>query len=356
MSKNGLREIMADSFVKALDEDRLPWRSMWSADRAYNATTDKDYRGLNAMWLSYVAGEKGYTDPRWCTFQQAKEHGWHIKKGEKGSVVEFWSTYDTLTKKTITLSEAEEICRKDPNRKDDMKNISKSYYVFNAQQIEGIPQLAKQESVVDVVAIRGQRDVLLENMHLTFYEGGNRAYYNPTKDSVTMPESTTFENDYAYMATFLHECSHASSHESRLNRPVGAGGFGSSNYAKEELRAEIASAFTAQALGFGAQGAELSAHMQNHKAYVQSWIQAIRDKPSELFAAIKDAEKISDYLLEKGEFQLQAKREVEMANPEVEKQVAEPLKEAKREAFLEEMAKLRQEPPRREAVSHARPR
>lgn len=356
MSKNGLRDIMADSFVKALEEDRIPWRSMWSADRAYNATTDKDYRGLNAMWLSYVAGEKGYTDPRWCTFQQAKEHGWHVKKGEKGSAIEFWSVYDTLTKKTITLREADEITSKNPERKDDLKNVSKTYFVFNAQQIEGIPQLAKQESVVDVAAIRSQRDVLLGNMHLTFHEGGNRAYYNPTKDSVSMPESTTFENDYAYMATFLHECGHATAHESRLNRPVGAGGFGSSNYAKEELRAEIASAFTAQALGFGAQGAELSAHMQNHRAYVQSWIQAIKDKPSELFAAIKDAEKISDYLLEKGEFQLQAKREVEMANPETEKQEAEPLQEARHEAFLEEMAKLRQEPPRKEPVSHARTR
>lgn len=355
MSKNALRDIMADSFVKALEEDRIPWQSMWSAERAYNATTSKDYRGLNAMWLSHVAGERGYTDPRWCTFAQAKEQGWHIKKGEKGTVVEFWSTYDTLTRKTLTLPEAEEICRKDPSRKGDMKNISKAYYVFNAQQIEGIPQLAKRETVADVAAIRGQRDTLIRNMGLTFKEGGNEAYYKPLHDTLTMPPDSAFSDPYAYMATFLHEAGHATGHPSRLYRDLG-GPFGSERYAKEELRAEIASSFTAQALGFGAQGEDLAAQMANHKAYVQSWIQAIRDKPSELFAAIKDAEKIADYLLEKGEFQLQAKREAVEQDPQQAKEKAEPSKEenTKRETFLEEMAKLRQEPPSREAVSHAR--
>ncbi len=318
MSKeNNLRDQIADSFVQSLNEDRLPWRSMWSSDRAYNATTEKDYRGINALWLSHVAGEKGYTDPRWCTYKQAADHGWQVRRGEKSTAIEFYSMYDTKTKKTLGFSEADAIISADPAREADMKVIAKRAYVFNAQQIDGIPKLAERETNVDIEAIKGQRDVLLTNMQLAFHEGGNRAYYNPSNDSMTMPASHTFESDYAYMAVLLHEAGHGTGHASRLNRDLG-GQFGSASYAKEELRAEIASAFTAQALGFGAQTQELGEHMQNHKAYVQSWIQVIRDKPQELFAAIKDAEKISDYLIEKGEFKLPEKA-AELKEPEPEK-------------------------------------
>jgi len=103
------------------------------------------------------------------------------------------------------------------------------------------------------------------------------------------------------MATLLHEAGHATGHISRLNRDM-TGVFGSPEYAKEELRAEIASAFTAQELGLDYKQNE---HMENHEAYVQNWIDVLENEPNELFAAIKDAEKISDYLIEKGEFGLE---------------------------------------------------
>lgn len=301
--KKNLRDIIAAEFVKALSEDQLPWNAMWSTGRPYNATNNKTYRGLNSLWLSYVASAKGYTDPRWCTFKQAEDNNWYVKKGEKGTKVEFWSIYDKKQRKNISMLEANDIVKKDPDREKDMRMVSRTYTVFNAQQIEGIPELDRSNVVVDVAAIRAQRDVLLKNMGLEFHEGGNRAFYSPSMDSITMPPDVDFENDYAYMSTFLHECGHATGHPSRLDRDL-SGIFGSESYAKEELRAEIASAFTAQALGFGADDTTLSFAMDNHKAYIQSWISAIRHKPPELFAAIKDAEKISDYLIEKGEFKL----------------------------------------------------
>lgn len=113
-----------------------------------------------------------------------------------------------------------------------------------------------------------------------------------------MPDIDRFRNEYSYMATFLHEASHATGHKSRLNRDL-TGAFGSPEYAKEELRAEISSAFTSQALGLSQSDME---HMENHKAYIQNWIAALEQNPNELFAAIKEAGKISDYLLEKGDF------------------------------------------------------
>lgn len=317
MTKN-LRDRIAEEFVKALTEDQLPWESMWVSQRAYNPISEKNYRGVNAVWLSYQASERGFSDPRWCTFKQAADKGWHVKKGEKGTCVEFWSVYDSKTRKAVSLSEADSIVRSDPDRKEDLRIMAKHYTVFNAQQIEGIPEL-QQDAQVDITAVRGQRDVLIKNMALGFHEGGDQAFYRPSEDSVTMPPESAFKDDYGYMSVFLHECGHATGHESRLNRPLG-GTFGSESYAKEELRAEIASAFTSQALGFGAQSADARAAMENHKAYVQSWAKAIKDAPNELFAAIKDAEKISDYLIEKGEFKL-PERVAVIEQPDLEEQI-----------------------------------
>ena len=309
MSKgNALREALAAEFVKALNEDQLPWHAMWASQRAYNVTTGKPYHGVNAIWLAFLAQEKGFADPRWCTFNQAKDSGWHIKKNEHGAKVEFWSIYDLKTRKTLSSAEAAKIVEADESRKDDMRITARLYTVFNAAQIEGIPELV-QECEVDIASIRAKRDVLLHNMGLGFHEGGNSAFYRPSEDSITMPPDEAFQNDYGYMSTFLHECGHATGHESRLNRDL-SGIFGSESYAKEELRAEIASAFTSQALGFQAGDADRVQHMENHKAYIQSWAKAIKDAPNELFAAIRDAERISDYLIEKGEFQRMEQREV----------------------------------------------
>lgn len=316
---NQLRDALAEQFVKALSENRLPWRSMWATQRPYNATTENDYRGVNALWLSYQAGEKGYTDPRWCTFKQAKDNGWSVKKGEKGTLIEFWSAYDTKTRKALSLEEVDKIVSEDPERREDMRVMAKHYTVFNAQQINGIPQLATQNTEIDIAAIRGKRDTLINNMGLTFREGGDRAFYRPSEDSITMPPENAFKNDYGYMSVFLHECGHATGAPHRLNRDL-SGTFGSESYAKEELRAEIASAFTSQALGIDAQGADQSAVMDNHKAYIQSWAKAIKDAPNELFNAIKDAEKISDYLIEKGQFD-RVPKAPELVDPEVEKKV-----------------------------------
>lgn len=315
MSKsNVVRDRLVEEFVKALNQDEIPWRAMWTSQRAYNATTGKSYRGVNALWLAYQAQEKNFSDPRWCTYKQCQDNGWQVRKGEKGTHVEFWSIYDTKAKKTITIAEANKIVSSDEERKDDMRVTARLYTVFNAAQIDGIPEL-QQQTAVNIESIRGQRDILLRNMGLAFHEGGDQAFYRPSEDSVTMPPDTAFKNDYGYMSVFLHECGHATGHESRLNRDL-SGHFGSESYAKEELRAEIASAFTSQALGFSADAVVQAAHMENHKAYIQSWARAIKDAPNELFAAIKDAEAISDYLIEKGEFERLQAAEVLEADSE----------------------------------------
>lgn len=327
---NKLREELAATFIQALEQKQLPWRALWTSSvKPYNVISKKSYKGINAFWLSYIAEHKGYKDPRWCSFKQAQDKGWKINKGEKGSYVEFWSIYDSKTNKTISFEEADKIAAENPEREKDLKIFFRNAVVFNAEQIDGIPKLELQEAqnTLDIETIKGQRDTLFKNMNLGFKEGGDQAYYQPASDTVTMPPVGKFESDYAYMSVMLHECGHATGHESRLSRPL-LNLFGTDAYAKEELRAEIASAFTAQELGFGANEKALNAAMDNHKAYIQSWVQQLKEKPDELFKAIKDAEKISDYLLEKGEFkQLKTEKAKEQAQDQAKDEKHQPPQE-----------------------------
>lgn len=304
---NKLREKLAEAFLASLKEDKLPWRATWYTARPENAITGKRYNGINSLWLSFCAEAEGYADHRWCTYKQAESKGWHVKKGEHSSLVEYWRLYDKAQKKYVEQWEARRIIQADPEREKDIILSCRTYNVFNAKQIEGIPDLEIQTNV-NIEDVRAKRDVLLANMGLKFSEGGNQAFYRPSTDQITMPRADFFVDTYGYMSTFLHECGHATGHQDRLNRDL-SGSFGSPEYAKEELRAEISSAFTAQALGFGRSDGNLTEGLENHKAYIQSWIECIENKPNELFAAIKDAEKISDYLLDKGEFLKDIERE-----------------------------------------------
>lgn len=300
---------MINSFIDCLKKDTIPWHRSWSAtERPYNAVTNTAYHGANSLWLSYNQLAKNFSDPRWCTFKQAQTQGWKIKPGSKGTRVEFWSLYDTKTKRKLTSREAKQLSDEltIEEFKERIKPISNIYTVFNGEQIEGIPKYVEKTYELNNEELVQRRDTLLKNMNVDFAEGGDEAFYNPSRDRITLPKMNKFESEYAYMATLLHEAGHATGHESRLNREI-ANMFGTPEYAKEELRAEIASAFTAQELGLDY---EQNEYMENHEAYVQSWIQVLENEPNELFAAIKDAEKISDYLIEKGEFELEKESEM----------------------------------------------
>lgn len=314
--QNKLREKMAGSFLAALNEGKIPWKACWQSCQPENAVTGKMYRGINSAMLSYYAEERGFTDPRWCTYVQAQKKGWQVRKGSEGCPVEYWAYFDSFQKKLLSWTEAAQLL-KDPEYADKYLQLrSRVSIVFNAAQIAGIPERAAMPQT-DIDAIRGQRDTLLRNMALSYREEGGQAYYSPTKDRVTLPPEKSFFDAYSYAGTFLHECGHATGHPSRLNRDM-SGGFGSESYAREELRAEIASAFTAQAIGLHLTDEQLQPHMELHKAYIQSWASALQDAPGELFRAIKDAEKISDYLIEKGEFEmiLEAEQEKKTEAPE----------------------------------------
>lgn len=294
-----VRQTLVQEFLAALHENEIPWHKCWNSARPVSLQTGKAYRGLNNLSLSYVAMLKGYADPRWLTFKQAQNHGWHVRKGEKAARVEFWHYYDAQARKILEQADVRRIQREEPERMKDIRLAAFTYAVFNAGQVDGVPERKQAQPQADVAFLKESRDVFLANLGVGFREGGDQAFYQVGTDSIVLPPAETFTGDYAYVCTLLHEAGHATGHPSRLDRPMGAA-FGSPGYAREELRAEIASAFTAQTLGLKMDERELKDSINHHKAYIQSWIGVLEKNPNELFAAIKDADKITDYLMEHG--------------------------------------------------------
>lgn len=308
MKLNRMREEMINSFIDCLKKDTIPWHRGWGSERPFNAVTNTEYHGANALWLTYNQQAQLYKDPRWCTFKQAQSKGWKIKQGSKGTKIEFWSLYDTEEKRKLTRTEAKQLtdeltAEEFTNR---VKPVSNTYTVFNGEQIEGIPLYEIRKNVLHLDEFLYGRNKLIENMKVGLKEGGNEAFYSIAEDMIVLPKINQFDNEFEYITTFFHEAGHATGHVSRFNREMPSAR-GTDIYAREELRAEIASAFAAQAFGIDY---TQNKYMENHEAYIQDYIKVLENEPNELFAAIKDAEKISDYLIEKGEFGLEKETEM----------------------------------------------
>ena len=294
---NKARQRLVDEYLNALQEDVIPWHQEWASGKAINGITKKPYNGMNQLLLSHIAYINNYNDPRWMTLHQANEKGWRIKAGAKGTLIEFWSLYDELQRKNISIKEANDLISADESRRAFIKWKVRNYTVFNGEQITGIPKY--EEPLYKIKDPQPFIDTLIQEMGVTYIEEGGRAYYSPGDDSVHIPPSELFEDNYSYQTTRLHELSHATGHSSRLNRQL-SNGFGTTEYAKEELRAEIASSFIAADLQLQFD----QKHLNNHKAYIQSWISILQNDPNELFRAIKDANSIYDYVAKTGHLEI----------------------------------------------------
>ena len=298
--QNKAREQLIEMYINSLEEGEIPWRKGWndSIDAPQNPVTKTKYHGVNLLMLAYVSRKNGYKDPRWCTLKQANERGWSIIKGSHGTPVEYWMPYDKEERKYLTWKQYQdkmEEARKNGKGLDTIVLYSKISYAFNAEQIQGIPEYVRETNAT--IETSPFVENLIQNLNVNYMEAGNQAYYVPTEDMVVIPDRTTFHSDYEYNSTRLHELCHATGHESRLKRSLD-NVFGSVDYAKEELRVEIASSFIGQTIHL-----EVSdANLDNHKAYIQNWIDVLNKEPDELFKAIKDAQEIEKYVLEIGEW------------------------------------------------------
>ena len=300
MNKDEYRRQMAETFAGVLEEKGLQWRKEWNAAGAgapQNGITGACYRGSNAFWLSLVSMMKGYNDPRWVTMNQIMDRGakyhpkqkWHLKAGSKAAYVEYWYPYDLREQKALTWEQYRDALGS--GRSAEEFRLSTRYTpVFNACDVEGMPEIEtarngdiRMDELVRAVSDGMGVEILLD--------GGDQAFYAPYEDRIHLPEPGCFESEYAFNATALHELSHSTGHAARLDRQLTCLS-DPARYAYEELVAEMSSCF----MGFGLRSEPGKAHIENHKAYVQNWIRAIRDRPETLVRAIRDAQRAAGYM------------------------------------------------------------
>jgi antirestriction protein ArdC len=287
------RQEVTEEIIKLLESGVAPWQKPWDGHvfMPMNPTSDRPYRGGNALHLLAVGMKRGYGDPRWLTYKQASDHNWQVRKGEKGTQIEFWE---------IKRADKEDEKGEWSPDKDDGGNepndnnrrfIHRIYTVFNASQIDGIPPLEiKTHNNVDVIEA-GER-ILANSGAKIEHDQVDRAYYSRTDDDIHLPRRELFKDTAGYYGTALHELAHWTGHPKRLNRPTLTESyrFGDPSYAKEELRAELTSIFLAAERG-------IPHDPERHAAYVASWIKALKDDKNEIFRAAQDASAAAEYIL-----------------------------------------------------------
>jgi antirestriction protein ArdC len=283
--KRDFRQEVTNSIIRMLEEGVAPWQKPWeAAGSPLNPTTRNAYRGGNAIHLMATGIRRGFDDPRWMTYRQAAQNGWQVRQGEKGTQIEFWEAKPASPK----ARDGAEGADKDPERR---RLIHRVYTVFNAKQIEGVPAYTPRQHSTFEIARAGEQ-ILTNSGARIHHDQADRAFYSPSSDSIQLPPKEAFRNAPGYYGTALHELAHWTGHQSRLNRSTLTDSyrFGDTNYAREELRAELASVFLAAERG-------IPHNPASHAAYVGSWIKALREDKNEIFRAAHDASAAADYLL-----------------------------------------------------------
>lgn len=267
--------------IAALEAGTVPWRQPWKRlGLQRNLQSDRPYRGVNQLLLQLRGELSGYGSPFWTTYRAAQKAGGHVRLGEKGSLVTFWKFLD------VRDSESNDA---EPRRVPFLR----SYKVFNTDQCEGleIPELEPDDST-DFRPV-AEAELVIERMphRPEIAHGGDAAWYLCDLDRVQLPEPERFDPPEAYYATAFHELVHSTAHSSRLDRDTGSHRFGSADYSREELVAELGSAMLCGTVGIG------PAMFENSAAYIANWLWALRDDKRMVVVAAGAAQRAADYIL-----------------------------------------------------------
>ena len=274
---------VTQSIIDSIEAGTPAWRKPWTGDTAGPAfplrSNGEAYSGINVLMLWLAAQSKGYTAAHWFTYKQAKDAGGQVRKGEKSSTVVKYGTFEREDKET-----GEE--RRLP--------YLKAYRVFNAEQIDGLPEEYHAKPVEAAQDLGTKADPMLDKFFAA--TGADirtsdepKAYYMPSEDYIHMPPIETFYNGNAFYSVLAHECCHWTGHKSRLDR------FSrfkdKKSYAFEELIAEIGNAMVCARLG-------LTPDFEQSGAYVKNWLRALNDDKRLIFKAASEAQKAADLLMD----------------------------------------------------------
>lgn len=274
-------ELVTNRIIEQLENNIVPWEKPWSGtlDSAFNRVSKKPYSILNQMLLKY--------DGEYATFKQWKDLGGYIRKGEKSEMVVFWKMYPIKEKQ----DDGTEIIKTIP--------LLKYINVFHISQVDGVEPL-KQKVTHDIEPIDKAEKILKdywnrENITIEHIKG-DKAFYSPMFDKIQLPLFEQFKQPEEYYSTAFHESVHSTMKTSRCNRQEDRKGkvvsFGSEEYSKEELVAEVGSAQLMNIVGI-----ETTKSFRNSTAYIQSWLKVLRNDNKFIVSASSKAEKAVNYIL-----------------------------------------------------------
>ena len=282
------RKALVEEIINDMQKGKVfMWDKGFTSSQAINAVTKSPYRGGNIIRLGYSAYKNGFKDRRWMTFKQAQERGYKIKKGSKGTSIEYFDIKELVPEQVAAKTKDGEEVKMEP------RNIAfvKTYVVFNGDQIEGLPPDDELNNNKDKLRSDDMELLLQKSEAKIFYDQMNQNFYTSALDEIHIVPRERFDDNSHFYGTAAHEIVHSTGHESRLNRDMG-GGFGSEKYAREELVAELTTMYMAREYGFSLD----EKHKENHKAYIVSWSKALKENPDELFRAARLADKALDYI------------------------------------------------------------
>jgi antirestriction protein ArdC len=282
-----LYQEITEKIIVELEAGRVPWVQPWgtvqgkaSLAMPKNAATQRRYAGINVLILWDEAIRHGFSTQNWLTFRQALRLGGNVRKGEHGSTVVYADRFVPDGERERAERDGDE-----PNSIPFLKRFT----VFNTDQCENLPpELTAPPAPVPEDLILPQAEALLAATGADFRIGGDRAFYSPVHDFIQVPRPEAYFESINWHRTALHELGHWSGHSSRLARDL-SGSFASALYAKEELVAEMTSAFVCASLGI--------VPTVRHADYIGFWLEVLRDDDRAIVRAASAASKAAEYLL-----------------------------------------------------------
>jgi len=285
-----IRQEITNKIIAIMERGQQATQELWVKSSAsgfpINASTGKQYNGINILILWNEAAENGYEKNLWLTYKQAAAMGAQVRKGEKGTMCAYFEMMKKKDKKTEN---------QENNDESEFFPMCKPFWVFNVAQIDGLPEeMTRPDNLEELPKFSPieSAEKILASSGAVINHGGNRAFYSISKDEVFLPERERFTTPENYYAVGLHELTHWTGHKSRLDRKFGKR-FGDNAYAFEELVAELGAAFVIGHCGL------IGATIENHANYLNSWIKVLKEDKTAIFTAAKNAGQAFDFLMEK---------------------------------------------------------
>jgi antirestriction protein ArdC len=288
LQRDNLYREITDKIVAELEQGIVPWVQPWTSGNQpsplglpINGLTRRSYSGINILLLWSALEEKGFASPYWVTFKQSIAMGGSVRKGEHGTHVYFADKFTPQKEKARAEQEGDE---------PSAIAFLKRYTVFNADQCDGLPKgLIAQPVAKPERQLVPEAEALIAATAADFRIGGDEAFYVPSEDFIRIPPQTAYTDQINYYRTAFHELGHWTGHKSRLDRNLTTK-FGTQDYAREELVAEMATAFMCATIGI--------VPTVRHADYIGNWLQVLKEDAKAIVRAASLASKASGFILQ----------------------------------------------------------